>query len=188
MKEVLPVNITPEEFEQWVKSWVERSCNDSDPCSGFKSFQVTHREHLKGRSGEYEIDVVVRLEVFLGAEVEVLIECKRYKNPVKRDMVMILNQKLQEMGAHKGIIFSTSDFQKGAIEFGAEHGIALVTVQEGITEYRTKAHGQAATEPPPWIRISDYIGWMRGINEEGNETFSLVDIDRIDPLTEHLFS
>jgi len=122
MREIKPINIKPEEFEKQVKSWLERIHNN------LRSFTITHREHLKGRNGEYEIDAVARFEISEGAEIVVLVECKRYKNPIKRDVVMLLNQKLQEMGAHKGMVFSTSGFQSGAISFAAEHKIATITV------------------------------------------------------------
>jgi hypothetical protein len=44
---------------------------------------------------------------------------------------MVLNQKLQSTGSQKGLIFSTSQFQSGAIEFAIAHGIALVHVEWG---------------------------------------------------------
>lgn len=44
---------------------------------------------------------------------------------------MILQQKLQSTGCQKGLIFSTSEFQSGAIEFAKTRGIALVHVQWG---------------------------------------------------------
>jgi restriction system protein len=44
---------------------------------------------------------------------------------------MVLNQKLESTGSHKGMIFSTSHFQKGAIGFAKAHGIALIHVESG---------------------------------------------------------
>ena len=179
--EVYPIEITPKQFELKVKSWLDRAGY------GLKDFQVTHREHIEGRSGEYEIDAVARLQIFGGAEIKVLVECKRHKNPIKRDVVMVLNQKLQETGAHKGMIFSTSGFQSGALEFATEHGIALITVQEGKTNYETRDYGQGKAEPPPWVHISDYIGWVTKLNEKGNKSRSVINDDRIDPLRDWLF-
>jgi Restriction endonuclease len=69
--------------------------------------------------------------LFRGAIYRTLIECKRYSNPIEREIVMILLQKLQSTGSQKGMIFSTSPFQSGAIEFAKIHGIALVYVQWG---------------------------------------------------------
>lgn len=177
VREIKPIDITPEEFEQQVKSWLDRSRDD------LKSFTITHREYLQGRSGEYEIDAVARFEIFGGAEIVVLVECKRYRSPIKRDIVMLLNQKLQEIGAHKGMIFSTSGFQSGAIIFATEHGIATVTVQDGKTNYHTRSHGPGPdVAPPSWVHVSKFIGWFTDIGSNGLEHYSLVDDLRIESL------
>lgn len=175
MREIKPIDITPEEFELQVKSWLARSRDD------LKSFSVNHRLHLKGRSGEYEIDAVARFEIFGGAEIVVLVECKRYRDPIKRDMVMLLNQKLQETGAHKGMIFATSGFQRGALDFATEHGIATVTVQDGKTNYHTRSFGPDVA-PPPQVHISKFIGWFTRVELNGAERGSLVDDHSIEPL------
>jgi len=172
-----PVDITPIEFEQQVKAWLDRVPHS------LRDFSSTHRELISGDSGEYEIDIVARFEVFGGAEIVVLIECKRYKNPVKRDVVMFLEAKLRDTGAHKGIIFSTAGFQRGALEYAANRGIATVTVQDGKTNYHTRAYGQQV-EPPPWVKLSRFIGWFTTIAENGNITNSLINDDRIEPLEE----
>ena len=41
----------------------------------------------------------------------VLVECKRYSSRVKREVVQLLHQKLQSIGAHKGIVCCTSGLQ-----------------------------------------------------------------------------
>jgi restriction system protein len=181
VKSIESVDITPEEFEEQAKSWLDRVEN------GLESFRVTHREDLEGRAGEYEIDAVAHLQVLGGAEIEVLVECKRHKNPIKRDVVMLLNQKLQETGSHKGIIFCTSRFQSGAVEFAEEHGIALVIVQEGEANYETKALRQSSPDAFSWVPKSDYVGWVTRLNEKGNESRSKISDNRIAPL-ENWFS
>ncbi|WP_460948354.1 restriction endonuclease [Spirosoma daeguense] len=85
-----------------------------------------------------------------GGRITVLAECKKYKTPVKREKVEILYSRLQSLGAHKGMIFSTSGFQLGAIEFAAKHGIALVRLREGKFSYETKSHDHRVIEIPPW--------------------------------------
>jgi restriction system protein len=94
---------------------------------------------------------------------------------------MLLNQKLQEIGAHKGMIFSTSGFQSGAIEFATEHGIATITVQDGKTNYHTKSRRKDVV-PPPWVHISNFIGWFTEAGLNGSEHYSLIDDKRIEPL------
>ena len=51
------------------------------------------------------MDLVATFSVFGGAVVRFLIKCKRYSKAIKRDNVMILNQKLKSTGSHKGMIF-----------------------------------------------------------------------------------
>ncbi len=175
MKEIKPINITPIEFERQVKSWLSKSGKT------LKSFSVNHREKLGGRSEDYELDVRATLEFFNGADIFILVECKRFKNPIKRDVIMLLNQKLQEIGAHKGMVFSTSGFESGALSFATEHKIATITVQDGKTNYHTRSLG-ASIAPPPWAQISKYIGWFTSMGLSEGERYSLIDDNRIDPI------
>lgn len=115
-----------------VEFWLDRASD------GLEIFRITHREDLEGRSGEYEIDAVARLKVFGGAEVKVLVGCNHNKNPIKRNLVFVLGQKIQKTGTHKVIIFSTSSFQSDALGFAEKHDIALVTVQDGKTVCNTR--------------------------------------------------
>jgi hypothetical protein len=68
----------------------------------------------------------------------VLVEAKLHKNPVKRELVQVLHQKVQSVGAHKGLMVSTAPYQTGAVIFAKAHGIALVTVTEGRFVYETR--------------------------------------------------
>lgn len=173
-----PVDITPEQFERQVHDWIKLSAK------GLKNFVITHLHKLKGDSGEYEIDAMAEFEVFDGAAIKVLVECKRYKSAVKRDVIMILESKIRDTNSHKGIVFSTSGFQKGAIEYAQKRGIATVTVQNGNTNYFTKAQGHGPAKPPPWVKLSKYIGWFTTFDDKSNPSFSLIDDDRRDPLVE----
>ena len=172
------VNITPEQFERQVHDWLKALAD------GLKSFTVLHSQMIEGDSGEYEIDVMAEFEVFDGALIKVLVECKRHKNPIKRDVIMVLESKIRDTGAHKGMVFSTSEFQKGAIEYAQKRGIATVTIQHGSTNFHTKAEGSGPVAPPSWVKLSEYIGWFMTLTDEGNQSFSLIDDGRSDPLVE----
>jgi restriction system protein len=74
MKKNIETKITPKEFEEQVKTWVQKAGGN------LKSFTVDHLKTLEGDSGEYEIDVTAVFTIFEGAEIKVLIECKRYKS------------------------------------------------------------------------------------------------------------
>ena len=122
-------DITPEEYELQVKVWLESVGHELD------SFSAAHREVLSGPDGEYEIDVVVRFRALGGVQFKTLVECKKHKNPIKRELVQALHQKQQSLGANKAILVSTSAFQDGAIEFARVHGIALVRLMSGVAMY-----------------------------------------------------
>lgn len=170
------IDITPEKYEEQVKNWI------NNLQGSLKSFKFKQRSISQGASGEYEIDIKAQFEIFNGAKILILIECKRHKNPIKRDVVMTLESKLRDINAHKAMIFSTSGFQTGASEFADKKNIATIIFQEGKSSYQTRSLNTNNNEPPPWANIPKYAGWFVGKNEKGNQTFSLLDNTRIDPL------
>ncbi len=118
------LRISPEQFEAEVENLLRRAG------VGLPEFEVQRLEKIQGSDGAYEIDVTARFEV-LGASFLVLIECKQHKNPIKREVVQVLHDRLRAVGAQKGMIFSTAKFQKGAIEFARVHRIALIQLVDG---------------------------------------------------------
>ena len=149
--ENINANISPTEFKLLVKEFLEGTGKE------LKNFNITHDAHLIASDGEYQIDVFAEFEV-LGVTIAVLVECKRHKNEIKREVVQLLFDKLRATGAHKGIIFSTSSFQSGAFQFAKEHGIALIRVIEGRYTYITKSESEQSYNLPPWIDIPKYVG------------------------------
>ena len=124
-------SLTPEQFEAEVENFLREAG------IGLTEFKVQRLEKIHVSDGIYEIDVTARFEAF-GASFLVLIECKHHKNPIKREVVRILFDRLRAVGAHKGMIFSTAKFQRGAIEFARVHGIALIQVVDGDTNSRER--------------------------------------------------
>src|SRR5437899_2070303 len=118
-----PVEISPTEFEKQVLVWLQRMSASDQP----SSMNAVHQGVVNGASGAYAIDVLVELFLLGGAKVLILVECKHQQRPVERDEVIILDGKLRDVGAHKGMLFSTSGFQLGAVNYAKTHGIATVT-------------------------------------------------------------
>ena len=131
------MSLLPEEFERQVKTLLERLG------LGLRSFVARQRERLTAADGEYEIDVNVRFEA-LGADFLVLVECKHQRRPVEREVVQILADRLRALGAQKGMLFTTSSFQSGALQYAQAHGIALVQMREGKPDFVTRSFGDAA--------------------------------------------
>ena len=60
------------------------------------------------------------------------------------------------------MIFSTSGFQEGALEFAKSHGIATVQFTDGAATYFAKSFGRdSAADVPLWADLPDYVGiWI----------------------------
>lgn len=173
--ESLTANITPQEYEigveQIIREWGV----------GLTEFKVQRLERLAGSDGEYVIDVSARFET-LGVNFLVLIECKHHKNPIKREVVQILHEKLGSTGAHKGIIFATTSFQSGAIEYAQKHGIALVHFADARTAIIAKNAGALPELPGD---TAPYIGWLVQWDKTHEVYTSLID-ERRDLVIEFL--
>lgn len=129
--------ITPAEFEEFTTSLfvaLKETGRISD-------LRVQNHEVIEGVDGAYDFDATVRFRV-AGMEFLILLEAKCHKNPIKRELVQVLYQKLQSVGANKAVLVSTAPFQRGAVEFAITHGVALVTVTEGRFTYEVRHTGR----------------------------------------------
>lgn len=89
---------------------------------------------LIGRSGApRQIDVLVRHQEGL-YEHKVVVECKYWNSPVERLHVDALATTVQEVGADRGVIFSTHGFQSGAITEAQHQAIRLFKIREPSDE------------------------------------------------------
>ncbi|SMO33596.1 restriction endonuclease [Solitalea koreensis] len=168
-------DILPRDFELLIKDYLV------DLGKELKTFEAIHDLHLKRTDGEYQIDVYAEFEL-LGASFKVLVECKRHKNKIKREVVQLLYDKLRATGAQKGMIFSTSGFQEGAKLYASEHGIALVHVIEGRYTYSTKSKDSPNFAPPSWANAPKYVGAY-----EDGASICYLQKGYLEPLSEFLF-
>lgn len=162
-----PAILKPAEFELQVKSMLERSG------ATLESFVARQREHVAAQVGEYEIDVTARFEA-LGADFLVLVECKHQRKAVEREVVQILVDRIRSVGAHKGMLFTTATFQRGALEYARAHGVALVRVVDGTSLYMTRTQGDAV-RPPPWVSLPSCEGVSVSLGSLGRECFTTLD-------------
>jgi restriction system protein len=176
----MPAEITSTEFEKLVLAWL-RKCTAGDGLP----VETTHLGIVEGAGGAYSIDVYVRLTLLGGAHVDVLVECKHKGRPVEREAVMVLEAKLRDVGAHKGMLFSTSGFQKGALQYATARGIATVTVIEGKWLYETKGATLCPVEPPPWVHFDDFAG--QSLTAKGESvSCHTIELDRVVALRDWL--
>jgi restriction system protein len=152
-----------------------------------EAFRVEHRESLEAPDGLFQIDVTARFRV-LGLDFLVLVECKDHARPVEREDVQVLADKMRATGAQKAVLFATNGFQRGALEYAAAHGIALVRIVEGKLTFEIHSASQASpATPPPWANIPPFIG--QRIYVEGDSTHVwVVERGRPDALVAYLSS
>jgi restriction system protein len=170
--------ITSVQFELQVKRFLESTAGK------LKDFQTVHRESMDGQDGTYEIDITARFKIF-GADFLVLVECKNHKNHIKREQVQMLHAKQLSLSAQKAMLFATTPFQDGAVEYANQHGIALVQLASGETLYFTKSGNRT---PLP-DSLPSYVGWLIAKHDRATDgvSHSLVDPQYPDALNKFLF-
>lgn len=161
-----------------VLDWLTRTASNIENC------ELTHQGDVNGQGGGYAIDILVRMTLFEGATVSILVECKHQARPVERDEILILEGKLRDVGAHKGMLFSTAGFQEGAIKLAAARGIATLTVIDGQWLYETRSTASVSVAPP-WVRQSRFAGQRITPTGSGFCRHTIND-DQVDAIREFL--
>lgn len=131
--------ITPAEFEEFTTSLfvaLEETGRISD-------LRVQNHEVIEGVDGAYDFDATVRFRV-AGMEFLILLEAKCHKNPIKRELVQVLYQKLQSVGASKAVLVSTAPFQRGAWSLRSRMGLHLSLSPKDASPTRSD------TQAIPW--------------------------------------
>jgi hypothetical protein len=159
-----PPDITPGEFEEFVAQQLLGSASPE-----VDDLKVTLHEKIARPDGTYDFDATIRFNL-AGMSFLVLVEAKRHKDPIKRELVQVLHQKMQSVGAHKGVMVSTAPYQRGALLFAIEHGIALVTVTEGRFLYEARdALGipkMSREEAAERFGVPTFVGHYYGLGDE----------------------
>lgn len=178
-----PADLSPDEFEAFVAALFAAVTPRPD------GYQVTVHDKITGSDGSYIFDATIRYRL-AGLDFLILVEAKRHANPIKRELVQVLHQKVQSVGAHKGVMVSTAPFQRGALDFAKQHGIALVTVTEGRFLYETRGKDQLAAISPEQadsLGIARLAGHVYGPGTEpGSTSVTLVATDYPDHIAELL--
>lgn len=166
------LEITATEFEFLVRDWILKQGGD------LTSLEVKHDVKVEAYDSTYQIDVLAKFQAFAGAEFIVLIECKKYRNSVERELVQVLHDKVRSVGAHKGMLFATTGFQSGAVKYAKAHGIALVSIIDGAATYQTRSAFPVAAKPPAWLDLPKFALFHVGENAAGN--ISMQHLGRVD--------
>jgi hypothetical protein len=162
-----PADMSADEFEQFVVDVLQQTAPEVD------SLDIKLHEVVAAPDGSYDFDATVRYRL-LGMDFLVLVEAKHHRHPIKREVVQVLESKIRSVGAHKGVIVSTAQFQRGALEFAKSHGVALVHVTEGRFTFVQRS---ASPRPAPLSRevalemgVPVFVGYCYANGSEPNST------------------
>ena len=141
-----------------------------------EKFKVNGKKKYLSDDGEYEIDASIEFAILGGAKFFVLVECRAKKpgNRVERDEVLAFHSKMTSLNAQKGIFFTTSGYQRGAIKYAKKHSIALVQIVDGKSLWITKGAEADNAPPPKWVKLPKYAGWLIDLSENNNISYSLI--------------
>lgn len=113
---------------------------------------VHHQRVYTGRISQRDIKVDVSFNYTIaGADLLFLVECKCYAHSVTVDEVEEFYSKIDDIGAHKGIMVTTVGFQEGAVKTARGRGIALalLTTEHQPGELRYVVNSAAIPKPMP---------------------------------------
>jgi hypothetical protein len=117
--------------------------------------EVFHGKIYEGRitGRKIKVDVSFSLKVAGGADLLVLVECKRYAHRVQVDDVEEFHSKLDDIGAQKGILVTTVGFQVGTMKAAVGRRIALALLthdhQPGELQYVVNRAGPRSIAKRP---------------------------------------
>ena len=110
--------------------------------------EVCWNDEIEGR----QFDVIVRFTAGFYSYLTV-IEVKHHVDPLKVESVDAFVTKMRDVKANKGIIVSSSGFQRGCYEVARRHGIELLT----LTEVLNAPEGQISGTLRPGLLIHSFV-------------------------------
>ncbi len=157
-KEVI-LEMSPSEFEKYTLQILE------EQTAGLNNVKIEHNKVVHAYDGNYQLDGYIEFEA-LGVIYKTIVECKHYKYPISREIVHKVYDNLRAVGAQKGIVISTSNFQSGAIEYAKHHGIALIQITDSEENYYARSKVNVIVNYPfvPQNGNSPYTGVLQRKN------------------------
>jgi conserved hypothetical protein len=116
-------------YEQFVASYIENMYAGKSQIAIYRKKKYPQRIS----SNPLEIDISIEEKIYANRDSEydllTIVECKNYKSAVKREVIDHLIGRKNDVRANEAICFSTSGFQKGAIDKAKDAGIKLVILR-----------------------------------------------------------
>ena len=98
------LEMTPVDFEKFCLHILENKTK------GLNNVKICHNKIMKVYDGKYQLDGYIEFDA-MGVTYKTIVECKHYKAPISREIVQKVYDNLRAIGAQKGIVISTSNFQ-----------------------------------------------------------------------------
>ncbi|MCW3033305.1 MAG: hypothetical protein JWM60_1650 [Solirubrobacterales bacterium] len=126
-----------------------------------EQLSVEHDVTVTGKSGaKRQIDVRFTHHV-KGHTYTTVIECKRWKEPVTRERIDVLASTIEDTGAAKGVMFTTTGYEEGAQRYAAAKNIDLFLVRD-LTDQEWGLPGRVV-----WLYLQIYAAETRDIAMPG---------------------
>ena len=150
--------MTPTEFELLTKEIFERELlNKFD-----QKIHIDHQKIFRKNGYNYKIDLSYSFTI-AGIEYLNIIECKYWDTRIKRSMINSVQSVASDIKAHKAIIVTKRGFQKGAISFAKNFGIALVKIScDSKLEFASHFDG-ALKEYEKILETDDNLGSKKSL-------------------------
>lgn len=124
-------------FEKKVYDIISNLLSQDEFPANCRYSSVHHKYKLYSKKEEQYVIFDIAVETMMPnsntPSMIYIIECKDYKRFVSVDKVRNFAYQLNEVGAHKGFIFTSSGFQSGAYKIAKDNHIGLVKVSEDST-------------------------------------------------------
>lgn len=101
--------------------------------------QITHNEKIETEFGERQIDVLIKSKI-AGMNIITIVECKDHKRKIDIQVIDAFNSKMTDVGAHKGVLISSSGFSKHALKKARKLGISACTIHNFDEELKKISH------------------------------------------------
>ena len=158
------LEMTPVDFEKFCLYILENKTK------GLNNVKIYHNKIMEVYDGKYQLDGYIEFDA-MGVTYKTIVECKHYKAPISREIVQKVYDNLRAVGAQKGIVISTSNFQSGAIAYAGLHGIALIQLAETEKEDIAPGSQYRVIVNSAYTRSNagyPYIGVMIEQGKDGN--------------------
>ena len=111
-----------------IPEWKKYQNNVSELLSSL-GFETDTDQTIDGARGRHGVDVTARMTI-AGIPQLWVVECKLWKRPVPKERALTFLAIVQDVGADRGLLFSESGFQAGAVRAVANTNISLTSIPD----------------------------------------------------------